>query len=71
MYNQHVPKAPISKGERIVVCGYARIEAYVEDVVFQTDTRTWKIIVDWGPLGKSHVWNYDEGNTWYRYSVMN
>lgn len=66
-----MPKPPISIGERIVVCGHAEIDSRVEGVVFQFETRTWKIIIDWGDFGKSHVFDYDEGNTWYRYSTMN
>jgi len=66
-----VPKAPISKGERIVVCGYASIDSRVSDVIYDLHTKTWKIMVDWGVLGQSHVFDYDEGNTWYRYSTMN
>lgn len=59
-------------GDRIVV-GRDREYApsYVKDVVWVSKEAQWKIILDWGQWGESHVYACDENKVWYRYVNVN
>lgn len=55
----------VRRGDRLVVGG--RPERAVVDGVFEEEPGSTKIVVDWGELGKSKVYEHDEGRTWRKY----
>lgn len=57
-------------GERLVVHGMSQA-AHVENVVWDSESNAWKILLDWGPYGKSRVWAHDENRVWFRKSINN
>jgi len=57
-------------GERLIVHGLQH-HATIEDIVWDATVNSWKIILDWGPHGKSRVWSHDENRVWYRWSSHN
>lgn len=64
-------KPPCVPGERLVVSGYLNLEARVSSIAYLANESRWAILLDWGSLGKSTVYDVDEGKTWYRYSSVN
>lgn len=57
-------------GERLVVHGLKHC-ALVDDVVWDAEVNSWKIILDWGSHGRSRVWSHDENRVWYRWNSHN
>jgi hypothetical protein len=57
-------------GERLIVHGMTQ-KAVVDDVCWDDQVNSWKIILDWGEFGKSRVWSHDENRVWYRISTNN
>jgi hypothetical protein len=57
-------------GERLVVHGMSQ-KAIVDDVVWDAEVNSWKIILDWGSHGRSRVWAHDENTVWFRWKDSN
>lgn len=62
---------PINVGERVVVLGWNNLAVRVVSAVYVSSEARWHITLDWGEHGLSHVYDTDEGRTWYRYSATN
>lgn len=59
------------QGDRLVVAGITYATARVERTEFICGEDRYKIYLDWGIHGKSHVFDTDENDSWYRYNVTN
>lgn len=71
LYHAVMESCPAAVGDRIVVCGYIEYDCKVSATTWVPEEARWKITVDWGALGESHVWSTDRDKTWYLLKVVN
>lgn len=64
-------KQPIQVGERVVIYGHSEIDCRVKEVTYVPDEARWHIVVHWGEMGVSRIYDTDERKTWYRYTSAN
>lgn len=58
-------------GDRIVVHGMSHIKCFVKEISWIANESRWKLMLDWGEFGTSHVYDSDENHVWYKYISAN
>ena len=61
---------PVKIGDRVIVMGRPE-KAIVENVYYFVTELRWRVTLDWGQHGMSHVWSSDEGKIWIKYPEIN
>ena len=60
-----------AKNDRIIINGWEDILVKVDYVEWVPNEARYKINLDWGTFGFSHVYDHDEGDIWRRFLEVN